>query len=282
MFHKLLRPLKKILIFGLALFLISGCVLYFFQEKLLFHPVKLTADYEFTFGEEFEEVELLTPDGITLNALHFKSESPGGVVYYLHGNGGCLRGWGMNAGKFLEAGYDVFFLDYRGYGKSGGKIESEEQFYNDIQLGYDHLKKQFNEKEIVVLGYSIATAAATKLAAENNPQQLILKAPYYDLPDVVAHIPAARFTTLFPDLIFRYEFPTYHFMSACPVPVTIFHGANDKLIYPGSSEKLLPYLKPGDKRLVLPGVEHNNISRNETYRKTIRALLSPSLVNKAM
>ncbi len=45
--------------------------------------------------------------------------------------------------------YDLFMLDYRGYGKSEGEIKSEKQFYNDVQKSYDKLKLSYNEKDII-------------------------------------------------------------------------------------------------------------------------------------
>jgi len=70
-------------------------------------------------------------------------------------------------------------LDYRGYGKSEGTINGQEQIFRDVQTVYDSLKHSYQENKIIVLGYSIGSGPAAKLASTNNPKLLILQAPYY-------------------------------------------------------------------------------------------------------
>jgi pimeloyl-ACP methyl ester carboxylesterase len=91
------------------------------------------------------------------------------LIFYLHGNAGSLNTWGEVAKRYTELKYDVFMLDYRGYGKSEGSIHSQKQFHEDIQMAYDEMKKTYKESNIVVLGYSIGTGPAAKLASLNHP-----------------------------------------------------------------------------------------------------------------
>ena len=99
-------------------------------------------------------------------------------MFYLHGNAGALDTWGDIAKVYTSLGYDIFILDYRGFGKSEGSIYSEEQFYKDVQAAYDVMRKEYPENKIVVEGYSIGTGPATILAATNHPKLLLLQAPY--------------------------------------------------------------------------------------------------------
>ncbi|WP_295801487.1 alpha/beta fold hydrolase [uncultured Microbulbifer sp.] len=269
-----LKYTKVFLTSVIGIYAVICALFYFNQEKLIFHPVKLDSSYKFKFTHPFEEINLTTADGVNLNALLFKSDDPKGVVYYLHGNGGCLKGWGLNAGKFLENQYDVFMLDYRGYGKSGDSISSESQFFDDAELAYQELKKRYGEKHIIVLGYSIGTAAASKIAAENNPKNLILKAPYVNIRDLASNNSLFKFVTYLPPQLLKYKFKNDLYLPQVKAPVILFHGADDKLIYPGSSEKLITLLKPTDQLFILPGVRHNNISRDATYRQEIKSILS--------
>jgi len=270
----ILRIFKILAISIGALYIIFCVALYFFQEKLIFHPVKLASDYTFDFERDFEEVKMLTADNVKLHALWFKSKNPQGAVLFFHGNGGCVRGWGLNAGKFIDSQYDVFIMDYRGYGKSGGIIPTEAQFYQDAQLAYDELKKKYAENNIVVLGHSLGSAPATKIAADNHPQRLILKAPLYSLKDVVKNNPNAMLTKLIPTFLLKYDFPNYKYLAECEAPVTIFHGDNDRVIYNGSSVKLKKYFKPSDTLITLSGVGHNTISRDPVYREQLKELLA--------
>ena len=79
--------------------------------------------------------------------------------------------------------YDVYILDYRGYGKSQGSIESKDQLFSDVESAYKEIKKRYPENKIIILGYSVGTGLASKLASVNNAELLILQAPYYSLRD---------------------------------------------------------------------------------------------------
>ena len=79
-------------------------------------------------------------------------------------------------------------LDYRGYGKSGSKISSEAQLHRDMQTVYDYLKKMYPENHIIILGHSMGTGLAARLASKNHPKKLILQAPYYSVADWVFHL----------------------------------------------------------------------------------------------
>ncbi len=84
---------------------------------------------------------------------------------------------------------------------------------------------------IVILGYSMGTGTAARLAADNHPRQLILQAPYFSMKDM-----ARYYYPMLPSFLLKYTFPTYRNIQRVTVPVTIFHGDNDEVIYYGSSE----------------------------------------------
>jgi pimeloyl-ACP methyl ester carboxylesterase len=253
----------------LALSILVAVLLYFLQERLIFFPERLSAGFSFRFDQPFEEINLRTADNVTLNALLFKSASPRGVIFYLHGNAGSLSSWGAVAAVYTSLSYDVFMLDYRGYGKSGGSIHSELQFYQDVQLAYDAVKARYPENKIVVLGYSVGTGAAAWTAAVNHPRLLILQAPYFNFRDLVRHI-----SPVSPLFLLKYSFETSKYLTHCRMPVVIFHGTKDEVIYYGSSLKLQALLKPGDRLITLDGAGHNGMSDNPRYLEAIDSLLS--------
>jgi len=110
------------------------------QIKWFFPGAHLPKSYQFQFPQKFEEVNLKTSDSAHLNALLFKAENSKGVILYLHRNSGALKRWGGVSSMYTNLGYDVFILDYRGYGKSSGQIESEGQLFSDVQTAYNYLK----------------------------------------------------------------------------------------------------------------------------------------------
>jgi uncharacterized protein len=257
-----------ITVIALGIPLLFLTVLYFNQEKLLFIPTKLTPNYSFQFASPFKEYAIEVEKDVHLSGLLFTPEKPKGLVFYLHGNAGALNTWGKAAEFYLQQHHAFFVLDYRGFGKSEGTISSEKQLYADAQIAYDTLRKKYDEKDITIIGYSIGTGIAAHLAATNHPKQLILKAPYYNMGDLVESLYGVN-----PGVLLKYPLATNEFLPKITAPITLFHGDSDRLIYHGSSEKLSKLLKKNDRFITLIGQEHNGISDNWQYREAVADLL---------
>jgi uncharacterized protein len=263
---------KAFLIFPiilLCLYILMCWVLYIFQERLIFFPEKLSQDFKFSFDQRFEELNIKTADDLLLNGLLFKSKDSRGLIFYLHGNAGSLRLWGEVAKTYTDLNYDVFMLDYRGFGKSEGKIDSQGQLYQDVQIVYDKLKSLYDENKIIVLGYSIGTVLAAKAAAANHPKLLILQAPFYSLTEVMKHA-----YPFIPAFLLKYKFETNKFIKACKVPIVIFHGEQDEVILYDSSVRLKDHLKESDAFITLDGQGHNGMTANRDYLTEIENILS--------
>ncbi len=251
-----------------AVCLLIGGLLYFFQEKLIFFPQKLAKNYPFEFDQAFEEKTITMKDGTSLHGILFKTDSSKGLIFYLHGNAGALDSWGGIAKTYTDLNYDIFVLDYRGYGKSEGQISGQTQLFDDVQTAYDELKKQYKEDQIIVLGYSIGTGPASKLASVNQPKLLILQAPYYSFKDLVKKIyPAA------PGFLLKYQLENNVYLNACKMPVVLFHGDQDEVIYYGSSLKLKEECTAVQQLITLKGQGHNGITENEAYNIELKKLL---------
>ena len=263
------RVLLRVLQILLVLYVIICGLLFFFQEKLIFFPDKLDKKYKFKFDQTFEEINVRTKDQKLLSALLFKADSSKGLIFYLHGNAGSLNSWGGVAKTYTDLNYDVFMLDYRGYGKSDGTIKSQNQLFQDVQTAYDEMKKRYNESEIIVLGYSLGTGPATKLASTNKPKLLILQAPYYSFTDLMKH-----YYPIIPTFILKYKLSTNEYIRDCRMPIEIFHGTQDEVIYYGSSLKLKELFKNTDTLVTLIGQGHDGITDNPEYKTEIQKVLN--------
>lgn len=261
----LLTTFKLLLIFYILI-----CVfLYFFQERLIFFPDKLNRNFKFSF-ERFEELNIKTKDGKRLNGLLFTTDSSKGLIFYLHGNAGALNSWGEVAKRYTDLNYDVFVLDYRGYGKSEGSISSQAQLFEDVQSAYDEIKKRYDEQRIVVLGYSIGSGPAAKLASTNHSRLLILQAPFYNLTDVMK-----RTYPIIPTFLLKYKFETNEYLKNCKMPVVVFHGDRDEVINYRSSLKLKGVMKDTDTLIILNGQGHNGMTDHPQYVSAISTILNP-------
>ncbi len=268
LFLCMLKVLKRIGFLTVALYLLICSGLYFFQEKIIFFPQKLSADYIFRFDTDFEEITFKVSDGDTINTLLFKADSSKGLIFYLHGNAGSLASWGDVAQVYTKRGYDVLLVDYRGYGKSTGQITSQDQLYSDNQMIYDQILSRYAENHVIILGYSIGTGMAAKLASENSPKQLILQAPYFSLIDMMKR----RFTAI-PTFILKYKFETNKYLEKVECPIVIFHGLKDSVIPFDSSVKLKNQY-PSVHVIALKNQGHNGMSNNRDYLAVISQILN--------
>ncbi|MGG7471390.1 alpha/beta hydrolase [Chryseobacterium arthrosphaerae] len=264
--------MKKCLL-GMLIFILTAyimlCVgIYFYQEKIIFYPEKLPENYQFNFNGDFEEITIRTQDNKLLNSVLFKTQNPKGVIFYLHGNGGSIKGWGEVAKLYSSMNYDTFILDYRGCGKSEGKINSKDQLFSDIDLAYKILLRRYPENKVIILGYSVGTGPAAKLASEHNARLLILQAPYYSIEDEME-----QKISFLPKFLLKYNFETYKYLKTVESPVIIFHGDKDEIINYKASLKLKNEFKKGDGLITLKGQHHNGITDNSDYQNSMKIIL---------
>ncbi len=259
--------LKEIILTLLGLAVLIYGLLYFLQERLIFFPEKLPVDHQFSFRQHFEELWLEAEDGVKLHALLFQKAEPKGVVLFFHGNAGSLDSWGSLAPLFLENGYDVCFLDYRGYGKSQGKIKSESQLIADAQLAYDWVKKRYPDAPLVICGTSIGTGIATQIAAHNAADLLLLTSPYAGLQDLIRE----KFSIVPPFLI-KYKLMSREFVNQVDCPIVVFHGQKDELI-PPTHALALKEAREDIQLQIFPRAGHNDISSDPAYVEALTEVL---------
>jgi len=261
------KRIKKFIFGSLLLYLLLLIMMYFFQEKIIFKKTVLPQNYKFQSSYPFQEVFLDGEKNGKIHSLWFKSKSSKGVIVYYHGNRAGLERWSKIVEYFTAKNYDVFVMDYRGYGKSTG-ILSEEILYNDAELVYNYVKMHYSEKDISIYGRSLGSGIATYIASKNNPKQVILETPYYSFVDVVN-----SWAPIFPKCLFKYKMKSGYFIKKINCPVTIFHGTEDKVVPLSSAIKLYESAVEPKEIIVIPTANHGNVGKFEIYHSKIKELL---------
>jgi alpha-beta hydrolase superfamily lysophospholipase len=219
----------------------------------------LPVDYQFRFDRQFDEMRIAVP-GASLDALLFRQPSPRGLVFYLHGNGGDLTSWTTGLDFYRQINYDLFILDYRGYGKSTGRIESEAQLHADVRAAWEAIAPRYRDMPIVLFGRSLGTGLATKLATEVQPALLVLVTPFTSL--------AAAATLRYPfapEFLVKYPLRTDRIIGAVRSPVLLVAGTQDELTPLADSEQLKSLARSRVELLVIEGAGHNDIHRFPAY-----------------
>ncbi|HTN34015.1 MAG TPA: alpha/beta hydrolase [Marinobacter sp.] len=153
------------LLLATTLPLLGGCSgLFFFPDKVTYiTPDRLNMSYE--------DIYLDTIDGETLNGWWLPADETSGpvkgTVYYLHGNAQNISSHILNVAWLPAEGYNVFTLDYRGFGKSTGAPDIEGALL-DVETGMRWLAQQPDAQNtpIILLGQSLGGALGLTLASE--------------------------------------------------------------------------------------------------------------------
>lgn len=265
----MIKWLKIIVVVAAIVYLLVNLFFYFYQEKIIFLDTQLEEGHVFLFDKPFEELTLTTKDGSTIHALHFKTDSPKGIIVYQHGNAGDLERWGNIAEDFVQFNYEVLIWDYRGYGKSRG-VRSQSTLLSDGQMMYDQAKKWFPEENIVIYGRSLGTGISTYIAANNQPQKLILETPYYSLKNLVH----TEYGFLVTKRFLRYPLRSDLYADQIYCPVMVFHGTADEVVKYNYGKRLFERLSSRDKQMItLPDGEHNNLSSYTQYWENLENFL---------
>lgn len=260
--------MKYVIIFAVLFYVAIAALFYFFQEFFIFHPSETRNKYQYRFPTHFKELFFYTPNNGTIHGLHFYTDNPKGVVYYLHGNAGSLKEWGWLFKDYTERGYDLVMIDYRTYGKSKGKL-SESNLHSDALFVYEEITKTFPEEKIIIHGRSIGTGIAVKLASEKKPKALIMESPYYNLKDI-----AQKAVPIVPvDLLLRYKLKSNIHIKKVKCPIHIVHGINDGVVAFKSGKKLYEVAKDKAELYAIEGGLHNNLSQFEEYHKMLDKIL---------
>ena len=251
--------------FTLALYLATIAAVYFRQEFLIFHPVPLPADFQFSLPGVKEEA--IPVAGAVMSALHLRLPAPSGVVFFLHGNSGNLQSWFTSVDFYRRTNFDLFILDYRGFGKSTGNIESEEQLHADVRAAWDRVAPQYAGKKLVIYGRSLGTGLAARLAADVQPDLTVLVSPYASLLEMGT----LRYPWL-PQMINRYTMRTDEWLPRIQRTVMIAHGELDTVI-PLQQGERLKQIRRASELLVVPGAGHNDIHKFPVYLDGLAAQL---------
>jgi len=244
-------------------------MLYLVQDLLFFHPKKLPITHRFQFDQPFTELNIPI-ENRNLNVVQFHSSTPDrkGIVLYFHGNMRNIERYADQAPLFTKNGYDVWMVDYPGFGKSTGK-RTEEVMYGDAQLLYSMALKETAADNLVIYGRSIGTGVASYLAAHQPCQQLILETPYYSIESIAKH-----YAPIFPvKSLMNYRFPINEYLTQVKVPITILHGTRDEVIPYRQAQRLAAI--EGVKLVTIPKAKHNNLSSYPLFRQTLTELLTP-------
>jgi pimeloyl-ACP methyl ester carboxylesterase len=266
----LFRLIKVVIL----IYCLAGIVLYYGQEKLIFAPIKAERNSWYNFSLPSTELNLNYDQNTNLNIVEFRATDRAadsqakGVVLFFHGKGGNISSYTPDVPNFTANGYEVWMMDYPGYGKSTGSRD-EASLYKYSLVFYKLARSRWKPEQIILCGKSLGTGIAAQLAAVRDCRRLILESPYYSLTSIGQH----RFPIYPIGLMMHWKFPTYEFLPRVTAPVTIFEGDQDRTVPYSNSERLKPFLKAGDEFVTVEGAGHNDLYTFPLFHRKLDSLL---------
>jgi len=266
---RLFRWLKIAFLVYIAL----GTAVYFLQNYILFRPEPLSKNHSYDFSMPHKEMNIPVDNSSNLNIIQFsaKDSIAKGVVLYFHGNKKNISWYARYTGNFTSKGYEVWMIDYPGYGKSTGKF-TEQRLYDYALLLYTLARKKYSADSIIIYGKSMGTGIASQLASIRYSKRLILETPYYSMHSLMSH-----YLPIYPiSSMIHYRLPTFEYLQKAIMPITIFHGDEDGVIPYRNAKKLKAVLKPKDEFVTIKGGGHNTLNDYPEFHRKLDSVLNLS------
>ncbi len=258
---------KLLAVVIVGLYFMGAVLLYLLQDMIIFFPEKTDQKFVYSFDQPFEEKFIETDKG-QIHLLHFRPVAPKGAMVYYHGNAGSLERWGDVANQLAEIGYEIFIMDYRGYGKSIGK-RTEKTMLADAELVYKEALKEWKEESVIVYGRSLGCSFASYIGGKHNPSKVILEAPFHSIADM-----AKRRIPIYPTKwLLRFNFNNENSLANCNGPVHVFHGTADNIVPFESGRKLYESISCTKSMKEIENGGHNDLQSFDEYWLELNQIL---------
>ncbi len=183
------------------------------------------------------------------------------TILYFHGNGGNFANRAWRYQWFIDRGYGLVAMSYRGSSGSAGTAV-ERKILSDAREVWDQISQLIgsHDNPVLIYGESIGGAVGTGLAEglQDNPRLagLILEAPFTSIPDMIRQeFPQFR------HLLFalKNRFPTEDRIRNITTPLLVLHGTDDRVIPFRMGQAVFQAAASPDKQFIeIPGGGHDN------------------------
>lgn len=259
---------------ALLCFVLSGCTSVFFQPQ---DKEYLTPD---VIGLTYQDVTITDSDGDLLHGWWLPAQGRAeGTVLFLHGNAENISTHIGSVYWLPAQHYNVFLLDYRGYGASQG-TPSVEGALSDINSAMEYLlqRSDVDPQRIVVLGQSLGGALATYYVAHSphrkNIKALIVESAFASYRQI-AREKLASFWLSWPvqwPLSFTID-DTYSTLpvvdKVSPIPLLLVHGDKDVVVPLHHGQALFAAAAQPKEFWIVPGGGHIEAFRHKLYQERL-------------
>jgi fermentation-respiration switch protein FrsA (DUF1100 family) len=266
--------LKILLVAAAAGYAVVVVLVWFAQERLLFYPRSLHGAPAAPRGWQLEPVRLAARDGTPLAGVLVKppvARAP--LVIYFGGNAEEVTEYAADAQKSY-GGNAALFVNYRGYGESGGKPGEKALVADGTELfDWAARRADIDPARIALHGRSLGSGVAVQVAAARPARCVVLTSPFASARDVAREI----YPWLPVGLLMRHPFDSAAFAPGLRMPALFLMAEADTLIPKRHSERLASAWGGPVERVSFEGFGHNDVSLSPRYDAAIHAFLARCL-----
>ncbi len=231
-------------------------VLFCAQRALLFHPVPALGRVPTT---------TLDVPGATLRIAGRPRDGRRAILYFGGNAEDVSRTVPELAAAFPE--HAIYAPHYRGYGGSDGR-PSERALHADAAAVFADVRSRHADIDLV--GRSLGSAIATRLAATQPVRRLVLVTPF----DSILAIAARLFPFLPVRLLLADRFEAVQDAPQVTVPTLVITAGRDEVVPGAHTRRLIEAFRPGVvTERGFPTAGHNDVSLDPAYLDAIRTFL---------
>ena len=240
------------LTFAYAVFIMGLAImqrhLMYFPDSRLFVPTEWAL-------KELQPLVAKTEDGLTITSWYAPPQKRGTfTIVFFQGNNGHLGYRNYKVRPWIDAGYGVLMVGYRGFGNPGSP--SEEGLYSDARAAIGALiARNVLEKAMVFYGESLGTGVAVQMATEFDASGLILESPYTSIPDVGAN----RYPMVPVHYLMDDQYDSIDKIGDVHMPLLLLHGQDDQVVPVKFGHKLFDAANEPKQAEFVPEAGHNNV-----------------------
>lgn len=266
--RKLLRRLLSLFVimyFGTLVWL------YFNQRSLLYFPDNDIKDVSSYNLNHTQEIFLQSEDGVRVQAWYHPPADGKPMILWFHGNAYNLAQKAPYFRRLLDMGYGILAPSWRGFGRSEG-IPSKKGIFNDAHAAINYLQQiGYKTEDTILLGESLGSGIATKIATEHRFKGLMLITPYTSVADRAQEI----YWYLPVKVLVTDDFNCIDNIDLINMPLLLVHGTNDYTIPHHHSEELIAKALEPKKLVLYDGKGHGNLDSKRIF-KEMDEFLNPS------
>jgi len=244
-------------------------------NRLFYFPTRDQPYTPLKYGYSYEDVFFKSADGTELHGWFMPSvkgvAKAKGTVVFSHGNTGSLGHHLGFVDWLMRKNYNVLMYDYRGFGKSKGKV-SRKGLIEDVQAAFSYIKTRNDVDLSKLISYSHSLGGAKAIVAlalepVENLRAVIVHGSFASYQDMARQKAGQLGVNLTTDELSAIDYVD----KISPVPLLFVHGEDDRVVPLSQALKLYERAKQPKVIFRVPDGSHSDSLRrnNMEYRKKL-------------